>query len=253
MKRNLIAGVIISVSLILVGSVYWFGIHTEDLEISIVFDNAEGVGKDTKIVFKKVPVGEISEVKVRDNKSVVVDARIYKEYKEKVNSSSAFIIESPGPTLESDKKQISVEVLNEDASPFSQGVEVEGYSSRSQFFVRTSRRILESAYEQFNNWLGEFQRGLKDLSEHERLEALKRNMQELMDEARRSAGKGLEELNKEIPHLKEELNNIIEELKRLGKDREADEFRDEFDIYLKELENKAREAGVNGLSTRLYA
>jgi uncharacterized coiled-coil DUF342 family protein len=78
-------------------------------------------------------------------------------------------------------------------------------------------------------------------------------MQELMDEARRSAGKGLEELNKEIPHLKEELNNIIEELKRLGKGREADEFRDEFDNYLKKLENRARDARLNGLFIRLYA
>jgi paraquat-inducible protein B len=253
MKRNLIAGVIISVSLILVGSVYWFGIHTEDLEISIVFDNAQGIGKDTKIVFKKATVGEITEMKATDNGSVIVYARIYKEYKEKVNSSSAFIIESQGSTLESDKKQISVEVLKEDGSPFPQGAKVEGYSSRSQFFVRTGKKILDSAYEQFDKWLSEFQKGVKDLSEDERLEKLKRNMQELLEEARRSAGRGLEELNREMPRLKEELNKIIEELKRLGKGREADEFRDEFDNYLKKLENRARDARLNGLFVRLYA
>lgn len=253
MKRNLMAGVIICLSLIVVGLVYWFGILTKDLEISIVFDKANGIGKDTKIVLKKVPVGEIREVKVTDSGDVIVDAGIYNEYKEKVNSSSAFIIESPDSNLESDKKQISVEVLKEDASPFPQDARVEGYSSRSQFFVRTGKKILESAYEQFDNWLSEFQKGVKDLGEDERLEKLKRNMQELLEEARRSAGMGLEELNREIPRLKEELNKIIEELKRLGKDREADEFRDEFDNYLKELENRAREARLNGLFIRLYA
>jgi DNA repair exonuclease SbcCD ATPase subunit len=146
-----------------------------------------------------------------------------------------------------------VEVLNEDASLFSQGAEVEGYSSRSQFFVRTGKKILDSAYEQFDKWLSEFQKGVKDLSEDERLEKLKRNMQELLEEARRSAGRGLEELNREMPRLKEELNKIIEELKRLGKGREADEFRDEFDNYLKKLENRARDARLNGLFVRLYA
>ncbi|MGH7791470.1 MAG: hypothetical protein ACREOB_04065, partial [Thermodesulfobacteriota bacterium] len=137
--------------------------------------------------------------------------------------------------------------------PFPEGARVEGYSSRPQFFVRTGKKILESAYDQFNDWLGEFQTGLKDLSEDERLEELKRNMRELMEETRRGAERGVEEFNKEVPRLREELNRIIEQLRRLGRNREADEFREEFDKYLKQSENRGREARLDTISGRLCA
>ena len=253
MKRSFIAAVIISLGLIVMGLVYWFEIHTNDLEISIVFDSAEGLGKDAKIVLNNVPVGEVRDVKTTDSGGVIVDARVYKRYREKVNSSSAFIIESADSTPGLDKRQISVEVLKEDAPPFPEGAREEGYSSRPQFFVRTSKKILESAYDQFNDWLGEFQTGLKDLSEDERIEELKRNMRELMEETRRGAERGVEEFNKEVPRLREELNRIIEQLRRLGRNREADEFREEFDKYLKQSENRDREARLDGISGRLCA
>ena len=253
MKRSLIAAVIIALGLIVVGLVYWFGLHTKDLEIFIVFDRSEGLGKDTKIVLNNVPVGEVREVKTTETEEVIVGARVYKQYREKVNSSSAFIIESGDAAPGLDKRQISVEVLKEDAPPFPEGARVEGYSSRPQFFVRTSKKILEGAYDQFNDWLGEFQRGLKDLSGDERLEELKRNMRDLMEETRKGAERGVEEFNKEVPRLREELNRIIEELNRLGRKTEADEFREEFDKYLSESEERGREAALDRISARLCA
>jgi ABC-type transporter Mla subunit MlaD len=253
MKRSLIAVVIICLGLIVVGLVYWFGIYTKDLEIFIVFDTAGELGKDTKIVLNRVPVGEVRDVKTADGGEVVVAARIYKQHREKVNSSSAFIIESADSTAGPDKKQISVEVLNEDAPPLREGARVEGYSSRPQFFVSTSRKIFESAYDQFNDWLVEFQKGLKDLSEDDRLEELKKNMRKLMEETRKAVERGVEEFNKEAPRLKEELNRIIEELRRLGRDREADEFREQFDNYLKQSENRGKKARLAGISCCLCA
>jgi paraquat-inducible protein B len=240
-RRDTGIGIIILAILIIAGAMYWFGFHTRGLEISIVFDKANGISKGSKLMDQGVPVGEVKKVQVIDGGRVAVSARIYKEYKDRINSSSVFIIEGANLGSKPDEKQITVEVLKDNAPPFSRGARVDGYSSRAQFFVRAGEKILEDVYEEFEKWLEEFQRCIREFSQDERLRKLKKDMQELMEEARKSAERGIKELRKEMPHLREELNRIIEDLRKLGRDSEANEFKEEFDRYLDRLVNRARE------------
>ena len=225
MRRNLI---IIPAVTIITSALYWFNAHAGDMEISIMFDRISGIGPGSKLVLDGVPVGEVKGADITDGGNINVGARIYKEYKDRVNSSSVFIIEGADTGEESDKKQITVEVLNKEAPPFSQGARAEGYSSRSEFFLRTQEKALEGPYRKFENWLNEFRRELKKFREGEEGRRLRKEMQELMEETRRSAEKGIEEFKKEIPHLKERFDEIIEELRKPGKDREASKFRNGF-------------------------
>ncbi|HEX3037150.1 MAG TPA: MlaD family protein [Thermodesulfobacteriota bacterium] len=240
MFRNLI--VLFLFILIIAGFVYWFFIHEADRNISIVFDRADGIGTGSKLVLKGVPVGEVKDIKIGENGNVVVEASVYKRYKDNINSSSAFIIESADGDLDSDKKQITVEVLNKDAPPLPEDAAVKGYSSRAEFFVHSGGRILGDALDEFEDWLEEFQRGIEKFRESERGRELREDIEELMEDARRSAEKGVEELREEIPYLKERLNEIIEELRELGKEEDAEELRKGFDKYLESLENKTRKA-----------
>jgi MlaD protein len=239
MRRNLI---IIPAVVIMTSALYWFNAYAEDMEISIIFDRISGIGPGSKLVLGGVPVGEVKGADITDGGNINVEAKIYKEYKDRVNSSSVFIIESADTTEEPDKKQITVEVLSKEAPPFSQGARAEGYSSRSQFLLRTEKRALEDPYRKFENWLNEFQKELKELREGEKGKKLKNQMQELMEEARRSAEKGIEEFKKEIPHLKERFDEIIKELRKPSKDREASKFRNGFNRYLEDPQNRIREA-----------
>ncbi len=240
MLRNLI--VLFVFILILAAFVYWFFIYEGDRNISIIFDRADGIGTGSKLVLRGVPVGEVNDIIIGEGGNVVVEAVVYKRYKDNVNSSSAFIIESADGGLNSDKKQITVEVLNKDARPLPEDATVKGYSSRAEFFVSSGGRILENALDEFENWLEEFQRGIEEYRESERGRKLREEIEELMEEARRSAEMGITELREENPHLKERLNEIITELRELGKGEDAEELRKEFDRYLERLENEAGKA-----------
>jgi hypothetical protein len=211
MRRNLI---LIPALVIITSAAFWFSSHTEDAEIFIVFDKISGIGPGSKLVLGGTPVGEVKGADVTDDGKISIEARIYEKYKDKVNSSSVFIIESANASGESDKKQITVEVLNEKAPPFSQGAKAKGYSSRSQFALRKQERALEDSYRKFENWLRQF-------GESEEGKKLKKQMQELMEEARKSAEKGIEEFRKEIPNLKKKFDEIIKELKKPNEGKET--------------------------------
>ncbi len=210
-RRNLI---LIPALTIITGAAFWFSNYTEDTEISIVFDKVSGIGPGSRLVLGETSVGEVKGADITDDGKINVEAKIYKEYKDKVNSSSVFIIESADASGNSDRKQITVEVLNEKAPPFSQGAKAEGYSSRTQFALRTQEKTLEDSYRKFEKWLNQ----LRESGEGKKL---KKRMQELMEEARKSAEKGIGEFNKEMPRLKKKFDEIIEELKKHGGSREA--------------------------------
>jgi hypothetical protein len=210
-RRNL---VLIPALIIITGAAFWLSRYTEDTEIFIIFDKISGIGPGSKLVLADTPVGEVKGAEVTEDGKIGVEARIYREYKDKVNSSSVFIIEHADKSGKSDKKQITVEVLDEKSPPFSQGAKAEGYSSRAQFALRKQQKVLEDSYRKFENWL-------KQLRESKEGKKLKKQMQELMEEARKSAERGIEEFNKEMPRLKKRFNEIIEELKRHGGGKEA--------------------------------
>lgn len=211
MRRNLI---LIPALIIMTGAAFWFSNYTEDAEIFIVFDKISGIAPGSKLMLGGVPVGEVTGADVTDDGKISVETKIYKEYKDKVNSSSVFIIESANASGKSDKKQITVEVLNQKAPPFSQRAKAEGYSSRAQFALRKQEKALEDSYRKYENWVNQFR-------ESEEAKKLKKQMQELMEEARRNAEKGIEEFRKEIPNLKKKFNDIIEELRKHGGGKEA--------------------------------
>lgn len=240
MLRNLI--ILFVFILILAGFVYRFFIYEGNRDISIVFERAGGVSTGSKLVLRGVPVGEVKDIIIGKGGNVIVEAVVYKKYKDNVNSSSAFIIESADGVSDFDKKQITVEVSNKDAPPLSEDATVKGYSSRAEFFVSSGGRILENALDEFEDWLEEFQRDIEEYRESERGRELREEIEGLMEEARRSAERGIKELREEIPHLKERLNEIIEELRELGKREDAEELRKEFDRYLERLENEAGRA-----------
>ena len=50
MKRNSVAGLVILAVVIIAGAVYWFSIHTGDIEISIVFDRVDGISAGSSLV-----------------------------------------------------------------------------------------------------------------------------------------------------------------------------------------------------------
>lgn len=210
-RRNLI---LIPALIIITGAAFWFGSHTEEIEIFIVFDKVSGIGPGSKLVLGGASVGEVKGAEVTDDGKISVEVNIYKEYKDKVNSSSVFIIESADASGKSNKKQITVEVLNEKAPPFSQGAKADGYSSRAQFALRTQEKALEDSYRKFEKWLNQ----LRESGEGKKLE---KRMQELMEEARRHAEKGIEEFRKEIPNLKKKFDEIIKELKKSNEGKEA--------------------------------
>ncbi len=210
-RRNL---VLIPALIIITGAAFWLSRYTEDTEIFIIFDKISGIGPGSKLVLADTPIGEVKDAEVTEDGKIGVEARIYREYKDKVNSSSVFIIEDTDKSGKSDRKQITVEVLDEKSPPFSQGAKAEGYSSRAQFALRKQQKVLEDSYRKFENWL-------KQLRESEEGKKLKKQMQELMEEARKSAERGIEEFNKEMPRLKKRFNEIIEELKRHGSGKEA--------------------------------
>ncbi|MER3446346.1 MAG: hypothetical protein C4291_05620 [Candidatus Dadabacteria bacterium] len=209
--RNL---VLIPALVIITGAALWLSNYTEDAEILIIFDKISGIGPGSKLMLGGTPVGEVKGADITEDRKIGVEARIYREYKDKVNSSSVFIIEGTDKSGKSDKKQITVEVLNEKAPPFPQRAKAEGYSSRAQFVFRTQEKALEDPYRKFENWLNQFK-------ESEEGKKLKKQMQELMEEARKSAEKGIEEFNKGMPRLKKRFDEIIEELKKHSRGKEA--------------------------------
>jgi len=243
---------IILVGLILAGIIYWFGLYKRPLEISVVFDRANGLSEGSKVVLEDIPVGEVTGLRTTESGGVLVDIRISKNYTEGINSSSVFIIESDYLATGVDNKRIRVQVLKEDVPPLTQGARVEGYSSHAQFFMHSGKQILEVAYQEFDDWVREFKIGLEEFKGDERLRKLKEDAEELMEQARESAEKGIAELNKEIPRLKEDLNKIIEELRKLGKNNEGDELKDTFDRYLEGLEQKTRETRIKSPPHLLY-
>ena len=249
-RRMSMVIVVILAGLTLAGIIYWFGLYKRPLEISIEFDRADGVGEGNEVVLGDIAVGEVTGLRTTESAGALVDVRIDKNYADEINSSSVFIIERY-PLVSN--KRIRVQVLREDAPPLTRGARVEGYSSQAQFFMRTSKKILEGAYQEFDDWVREFKTGLEESEEDERLKKLRKDVRELMEQARRSAEQGMAELNKEIPRLKEELNKIIEELRRLGKGKEGDELKDTFDRYLERLEQKTREARIRNSPHLLYA
>jgi MlaD protein len=210
-RRNLI---LIPALIIITGAAFWFSNYTEDREIFIVFDKISGIGPGSELKLGGVPVGEVKDAEVTDDGAIGINAKIYKGYKDKVNSSSVFIIESADKSGKSGKKQISVEVLNEKAPPFSQGAKAKGYSSRAQFALRTQEKALEDSYRKFENWLNQ-------LRESEEGKKLKKQMHELMEEARKNAERGIEEFNQEMPRLKKRFDEIIDELKKHGGGKEV--------------------------------
>ncbi|MCP4666408.1 MAG: hypothetical protein GY849_08570, partial [Deltaproteobacteria bacterium] len=203
------------------------GCIEKDLNIKITFQQIHGLREGARVFFEENHIGDVTAISYREDGSYVIEATIKSNFVSAATDKSAFIIiTDPG---EKDKKAVEMIGPREGGRPLENGVTVSGTTRSSMFFGKVRRnfdRMLHGLHGQFERFTDK----LHKIPDREEFKKLEKEMQGLADELKKAEKKVRDKIHQEIlPRLKEELNNLKERLRELGREKEVEPLETEIE------------------------
>ena len=201
-------------------SLVGFGCEAEVLNLTIRFDDIQGLKSNDGVIFETNRIGKVDGVTYAKEGTYRVELRIDKAFKNAATENARFfIVSDPQNKGHNAVKMIQI---REGGKPLQNNAVIEGSRKSSTIFERLEKDV-ERGIEDFRKQLDEFAKELKKIPDSEAFKALEEALADLYDEMKRSGKEVREKIQKEIlPRLEQELKNLKKRLQEKG---QADELR----------------------------
>lgn len=198
----------------------FFACEEKGLNLTIRFDQIQGLQADDRVVFENNHVGQVIRVFYSNDGVYIVDLKIREDFANAATEHSRFyIIEDPQAV---EKKAVEMIQLHKGGTPLANGSSVEGSTRSSAMF----QKMLEDFDEQTGKLGKQFRKFFEDLSklpESEEVKQLQKDLEELGREMEQ-AGKATRDKiqNDIVPMIKEELERLKKRLEKFGREEEVE-------------------------------
>jgi len=212
--------ILLSVSLIA-------GCFSSDLCIEIRFDQIDGLRAEARVLFEKNTIGQVTDVSYEKDGTYRVDVTIQDDFKNAVTDASRFfVVDDPS---ELGAKAIEMTQVNREGNPLKDGVVVKGVTRLSALMERMEdnmSRTVEDLKKRFNA----FSKELKEAPRDEDIKKLQKDLNQLLDEMKRSGAAFRDKVQKDlVPRLQEEIDKLREKLREQGREKEAEPLQTKMD------------------------
>lgn len=220
MFRNL--WMLLSVSLVSLGC------YTGDLNLKVRFDHIHGLKPGERIIFEENDIGRVTDVFYEKDGTYLVDVEIRGDFKNAVTENSRFFVVSD--PLDRGRKAIEMIMVKEEKGrPLEDGAVVRGTTRLSALLDKMEEdasRTMADLKKRF----GEYSDELKKVPEGEDLKRFQKDLDQLLDEIKRSGAAFREKVQKElVPRLQEEIDKLKERLRELGREKEVEPLQTKMD------------------------
>ncbi len=218
---------------------------------TITYENAEGLRPGQFLVYHGVRVGEVTAVSLEESGAVRIEARAFKEHRDRLYREAEYVIAKPGGLLDlSGEKQITVNDRAGERTPVQTGDVIAGTEgilgrivSRAQDAgkraVEAGMDALETGKEAFETGKSlatELSRLAEDIGSRPEVRDLRKAMEEVAEQAGRLTAEEYREFRrKTVPGIREEARKHKGRLEREGRIDEAKRFWEAFTKWVEEV------------------
>lgn len=199
-------------------SLVWLGCEAGDLNLTITFDDIQGLKSNDGVIFETNRIGKVNEVTYTKEGTYRVELRIEKAFRNAATEHTRFIIVSDPENRE--RKAVNMIQVRGEGKPLQNNAVVEGSSKSSAIFERLQKDLesgMADLAKQFNTFAEEF----KKVPDSEAYKKLEDELTNLYDEMTQSGKEVREKIQKDIlPRLEQELENLKKRFQEKGRENE---------------------------------
>ena len=194
------------------------GCNAGDLDLSVIFDDIQGLKSNDSVIFEHNRIGKVNDVTYTKEGTYRVELRIDKAFKNAATEHVRFFIISDPQNQ--GRKAVEMIQTHEGGKPLQNDAVIEGSRKSSAVFERLEKDI-EKGIEDLRKEFDEFAEELKKIPDSEAYKALEKTLADLYDEMKRSGKEVREKIQKEIlPQIEKELENLKKRLQKKGQENE---------------------------------
>ncbi len=219
MFRNML--ILLSVYFVCLG---WF---SSDLNLKIRFDQINGLKSGERILFEENAIGKVTDVFYEKDGTYLVDVAINRDFKNAVTGNSRFFIvndpSDPG------SKAIEMITVKGEGRPLEDGAVVEGATRLSALLDKMGDDFEKTMADLKKRFKG-FSEGLKEIPENKGIKRLQKDLDQLLEEMKRSGAAFRDKVQKDLaPRLQEEIDKLKDRLRELGREKEVEPLQTRMD------------------------
>jgi ABC-type transporter Mla subunit MlaD len=219
MFRNML--ILLSMSLISLGC------FSSDLHVKIHFDQINGLKAGERVLFEQNDIGRVTDVFYGKDGIYLVDVAINSDFKNAATGNSRFFIVND-PT-DPGSKAIEMITVKGEGRPLEDGALVEG-ATRLSALLEKMEDDVSSTMGDLKKRFKKFSEELKEVPENEDMKRLQKDLDQLLDEMKRSGAALRDKVQKELaPRLQEEIDKLKERLKEFGREKEVEPLQTRMD------------------------
>ena len=208
-------------------SVIHLGCSAGDLQVKIRFDQINGLKAEERVLFEGNEIGHVTDVFYEKDGTYLVDVAIRGDFKNTVTGDSRFFIvndpSDPG------RRAVEMVTLKGEGRPLEDGAVVKG-RTRLSALIEKMEDDLSRAMDHLQKRFEGFSKELKQVPEDEDVKKLQKDLDQLLDEMKRSGTEFRDRVQRDlVPRLQEEIDRLKERLKEFGREKEAEPLQTRMD------------------------
>jgi len=194
------------------------GCKADGLNLKIRYDQVHGLQKGDQVIFEQHPIGIVTGVSYRDHGDYLVSVVIKKDSNAAATEHSRFFIADD--LVRQGHKAVEIAQIRPGGSLLKNQATVEG-STRASVFFDQMKDGFENGFENLKKEFEQLSQELSKVPESEAFKNLENELKDLAGAIEKSGKAAREEIEQQwLPRLKQELEELKERLRRLGREDE---------------------------------
>ncbi len=209
------------------GAGVWFFYSMKGVRITATFASARGLVPKKTVVYKGIRIGSVVDVRADLAAKAAVALKIDSEHAQHIRQGALFVVSSE---IESQTGPGILLGYCKDADPYQSprlksGAVVEGVDSELVFFVKTNVGCFNQTRDDISKTLDNLKKSFQDALNSPELQKLYKDLEKFFIDLDKEAQERSQRFfEKEAPEIRKKIEELVEELKRLGRDKEAEEW-----------------------------
>ena len=204
------------------------GCYSGDLSLKLRFDQINGLKPGERIIFEENEIGRVTDVFYEKDGTYLVDVEIRGDFKNAVTGNSRFFVTND-PSDPGRKVVEMITVKGTQRRPLEDGAVVRG-STRLSALLEKMEEDASRTMADLKKRAKEYSDRLKEIPENEDLKRLQKDLDQLLEEIKRSGTAFREKVQKDlVPKLQKEIDKLKERLRELGREKEVEPIQTKMD------------------------
>lgn len=203
----------------LIAAISILGCEKKGLELHITFDLVQGLKQTDSVIFQQNKIGNVVRVTYTDQGNYAVDIIISESFSAAATEYSRFLIVTD-PADEA-RKAIEIIQIRKDGRMLNDGETVEG-SSRASAIIEEFKDRVETGTEDLKKSFHQLLDELSHIPESEEFKSFKNELDQLINDLKRSGQSAGEKFQRDVlPRLQQELETFRKHLEELNRRQES--------------------------------